>query len=128
MFYFSWKKMFNETSSVKSLLLIYEMLVMNKVPNNKFDPLYRYYGKDFSGQDFLINPYDLLEIRHRYKDKELVEYIALAARRPLADYLATGVRTLPLIHSPISQQRLNTNRLLRIEGDQIVFIYEEVLF
>lgn len=120
--------MFNETSSIKSLLLIYEMLVMNKVPANKFDPLYRFYGKDFKGQDFLLNPYDLLEVRHRYKDKELVEYIALAARRPLADYLANGVRTLPLIHSPINKDRLKHNRLLRIEDDQIIFIYEEVTF
>lgn len=128
MFYFSWKKMFNETNSIRSLLLIYEMLVKNRVPRNKFDPLYRYYTKDFSGQDFLINPHELLELRHRYTDKEIVEYIALAARRPLADYLANGIKTLPLLYSPVTQQRLINNRLLRIENNQIIFLYEEVTF
>ena len=101
MFLFNWKKIFNEAegSSVKCLEIL-DMMVYKKVPYNSYDPIYKYRNKDFSGDSFLLQPEILLENAFRYAPREVAIYVALAARRKLADYLAFGEKTLSARHAP----------------------------
>lgn len=127
MFLFSWKKIYKKSGgSVTTIYQIFEMLVKGLVPKNKYDPLYKYYDEDYSGQSFLVNPEKLLENAFRYKRKEVVEYLVLASYRPYSDYLMYGVTTLSTINSVLPIEKLKQNRLLRIENNTIHFLYEEV--
>lgn len=126
MFLFSWEKIYKKSGgSVEAVFLIFQMLVKGQVPHNKYDPIYKYYDKDYSGLSFLNNPKKLLEVSFKYKKKEVVEYIALASFRSYSDYLMHGVTTLKVINSPLPIDKLKQNRLLRIEGDTIYFIFEK---
>lgn len=100
-------------------------MLSKSMPRNRFDPAYRYYDKDFSGHSFLINPERLLFHRYKYKDKEIADYIGLASFRNLGEYRVTGKLTLDLAHSPIGQDIINNNRLLRIDESEIHFLYED---
>jgi hypothetical protein len=73
----------------------------------------------------LLHPEDLLSKRNKYKDKEIADYIGLASFRNLGEYKATGKLTLDLAHSPIGQDAINNNRLLRIDRGEIHFLYED---
>ena len=95
------------------------------LPRNKYDPVYHYYYTDFSGDSFLVNPHALLVNRNKWKDKEIADYIGLASFRNTGEYLATGKITLDLSHSPMGQDALNNNRLLRIDRGEIHFLYED---
>lgn len=126
MFLFSWKKIYKISSGqVSTTYLILKMLMKGQIPKNKYDPIYKYYGKDYSGQSFLRNTKDLLENSHKYSKKEVVEYVALASYRLYSDYLMFGTLTLPVRTSPLHLNKLKQNRLLRIEDGNIHFLYEE---
>ena len=128
MFLFSWKKIHQiSDGQVGTVFLIFSMLVRNTIPKNKYDPLYKYYGKDYLGQSFLIRPELLLENAHKYTYKEIAHYIALASFRRYSEYLANKKTTLSLLESPVGKDIINQNRLLSIdEYNQIHFLYEEV--
>jgi hypothetical protein len=101
---------------------IFTFIVLDKVPKSPGD--YRglkYYDIDFSGKSFLINPEDLLKNAKRYTKKEIVEYIILAARRPLGAYLSSLDTSLDRDLAPIN---IPKNRLIRIEDNRIYFLYE----
>lgn len=124
--FYNWKKIYRHSGgSSKRILLILEAMLQKKLPYNRFDPIYRYYYQDFSGNSFLASPEPLLRYRHKWKDKELASYIGLASFRNLGEYYATGKLTLDLSHSPIGKDAINNNRLLRIEGQDIHFYYED---
>lgn len=123
---YNWKKMYRcSGGSSKRILLILEAMLQQHIPYNRFDPIYKYYYKDFSGNSFLVNPHLLLRYRNKWKDKEIASYIGLASFRNLGDYYVTGKITLDLTHSPIGKDAINNNRLLRIEGENIHFYYED---
>ena len=126
MFLFNWKKIYNEAegSSVKCLEIL-DMMVYKKVPYNSYDPIYKYRNKSFSGDSFLLQPEILLENGFRYAPREIAIYVALAARRKLADYLAFGEKTLSARHAPQLDKLIEENRLLYITSGGIHFIYEE---
>ena len=127
MFLFSWKKIYKKSGgSVNTIFMIFEMLAKGSIPKNKYDPIYRYYDEDYSGQSFLVNIDDLLENAFRYTRKEVVEYIVLASYRPYSDYLMHGVTTLNVINSALPIDKLKQNRLLHIQDGEIHFHYEEV--
>ncbi len=124
--YYDWKKILRHAGhSSKRILLIFETMLSKSMPRNRFDPTYRYYDKDFTGRSFLLHPEDLLSHRNKYKDKEIADYIGLASFRNLGEYKATGKLTLDLAHSPIGQDIINNNRLLRIDRGDIHFLYED---
>jgi len=124
--YYDWKKILRHAGhSSKRILLIFETMLSKSMPRNRFDPSYRYYDKDFTGRSFLLHPEDLLSKRNKYKDKEIADYIGLASFRNLGEYKATGKLTLDLAHSPIGQDAINNNRLLRIDRGEIHFLYED---
>jgi hypothetical protein len=97
------------------------------LPRNRYDPLYRLQQKDFSGDSYLINAYDLLisgPIESSYK--EIADYIGLASFRKYSEYLTTNDAGLDILHSPLSEEQIKQNRLLSIENGRIRFKYEEV--
>ncbi len=126
MFLFNWKKIYKaaEGSSAACVEII-DMMYYKKIPYNAYDSLYKYRNDEFSGDSFLLQPGILLEQAFRFESKELAVYIALAARRKLADYIAFGYKTLSVRHAPQLTQLIEDNRLLYIENGQIHFIYEE---
>lgn len=126
MFLFSWKKIYKISGgSVNTIFLIFKMLVNSEIPKNKYDPIYKYYQKNYSGQSFLVSPKKLLEVAFKYKRKEVVEYIVLASYRSYTDYIMYGTLTLDVMHSPLPLNKLKNNRLLHIEDNKIHFLYEK---
>jgi hypothetical protein len=113
-------------SSSKRILLAVRSIVSNRLPKNRYDPLYPFYGIDFSGKSFIINPETLITNAFRYKPKEVAEYIALASYRSYSYYATTGDTTLDLFHSPVEQTTINSNRLLKVIDGRVHFLYEEV--
>ena len=126
MLFYSLKKIMNITGgSSKRILLAFKAHASSRLPKNRFDPLYFYHQKDFSGESFMINPHDLITYAFRWKPKEVAQYIGLASFRSYSDYSVTGDKTLDLFHSPVDQDTIQQNRLLRIVGDRVHFYYEE---
>lgn len=128
MLLFDWSKIYEASESSPAMcVLILRMLVENLVPKNKYDPIYKFYGKSFIGASFLVHPDVLLYNRFRYTNKEVAQYMALASLRSVAEYYVSGQVTLPKTQTPIDDELIKNNRLLRIDknGD-IHFLYEEV--
>lgn len=126
MLLYDWKKILRHSgSSSKRVLLVFESMLQQHIPVSRDDPTYRYYYIDFTGHSFLVDPWQLLLHKNEYTNKELAEYIGLASFRNLGEYKATGKLTLDLAHSPIRQDAINKNRLLRIDDSEIHFLYED---
>ena len=126
MLLYDWRKILRYSGgSSKRILVILKAMTQLGLPRNKYDPVYKYYYTDFSGGSFLVNPEYLLMYRYKWKDKEIADYIGLASFRNLGEYRATKKLTLDLSHSPLGLDALNNNRLLRIERDEIHFLYED---
>jgi hypothetical protein len=126
MVFYNWKKVYRKTGgSSKRIILVLQALIMNRMPQSVYDPLYKYYYDDFSGQSFLLNPHTLLSEKHKYTPKEVAQYIGLASFRNYAYYCSTKDATLDLLHSPVSEDIIKQNRLLRIENGRIHFLYEK---
>ena len=102
------------------------MLVQKQTPRNKFDPIYRYYQKDFTGTSFMLHPDVLLYYAYKYSTRDIAIYFALASLRSLPDYMVSQKLTLDLLHLPVDPESITDNRLLRIEGENVHFLYEEV--
>ena len=126
MLLYSWKKILRKSGgSSRRILTILKAMTQSEMPRHVYDPVYKYYYTDFSGDSFLVNPYALLVNRYKWKDKEIADYIGLASFRSTGEYLATGKVTLDLAHSPLGQDAINNNRLLRIDRGEIHFLYED---
>lgn len=126
MLLYSWKKILRKSGgSSKRILTILKAMTQSEMPRHVYDPVYKYYYTDFSGDSFLVNPYALLINRYKWRDKEIADYIGLASFRSAGDYMATGKVTLDLAHSPLGQDAINNNRLLRIDRGEIHFLYED---
>ena len=96
------------------------------MPENKYDPIYEFSKQNFSGESFMLHPDILLFDAYKYEYNDIAQYIALCSLRPLADYQATGKIDLDLAIADIDPELFKDNSLLRIEGDIVNFIYEEV--
>lgn len=125
---YDWKKIHTASrGKVRDIVIILNYLTFKTKPRSKSDRLYNFYGRDFSGTSYLLYPDKLLRFKHCYTLTEIAEYMALASYRNYSEYLMSGDSTLKLTHSPVSQQKINTNRLLQISGDKIHFLFEEVM-
>jgi hypothetical protein len=123
---YDWKKICKAAkNNVGHIVTIFDMITYNRRPRSLQDSRLLFYGKDFSGQSFMLNPKGLLENKHAFTYKEIAQYIALASYRNYSDYIITGDKTLSLLKSPVSQQKLTGNRLLQIDK-KIKFLFEEV--
>jgi len=127
MFLFNWNKIYNEANgSVTEVRRIFKMLVERQIPNNRYDKIYKYADKDFTGESFLLHPDVLLFNAYKYDSREICQYLALASIRSLADYLAYGTTTVDLLEVPVSHELYYDNRLLHAEDGKLHFLYEEV--
>ena len=126
MLLFDWKKVFDTAAgSIYNCNLIMEMLIRGSIPKNKYDPIYTFSQKNFSGNSFLVHPEFLLYHSHKYEQKEICMYYALASLRSLSDYYASNKTTLDPLHCPVDLDDIKDNRLLIVLEDEITFIYEE---
>jgi len=124
---FDWKKICraadNKVGNIYDILTV----ITNKTkPKSMRDRLYRYSGMDFSGHSYMLYPEKLLAFSHCYTTKEMAEYLALASYRNYSEYIMSGDCTLKLTSSPVSQTKINSNRLLQIKDGKIRFLFEEV--
>lgn len=126
MIFFDWQKILRRTGgSSKRIILVITAMTMQRLPRNLYDPLYKYYYDDFTGESFLIQPETLLMKASGYRPKEVAEYVGLASYRNYAHYSITKDATLDLLHSPLSEDTINKNRLLRIEDGRVHFLFEK---
>lgn len=124
MIFFDWKKLYRESKKDPKRIILGLRVLNGEVPRNRFDPLYHFYIKDFSGQSFLVNLDTLLEETAYYKAKEIAEYVGLASFRNYSYYAMTGDATLDLLHSPVQQDTITNNRLLAIRDGRVHFLFE----
>jgi hypothetical protein len=123
---YNWEKIFRETNGDStSILTIVHLLTYKRIPASKKDKTYKYFGKSFVGDSFLLNPRQLLAERKNYSNKEAAEYIAVASYRNYFNYNRTGETTLELIHLPVDTTIVNRNRMLRVENGLVHFLFED---
>ena len=123
---YNWEKIFRETNGDStSILTIVHLLTYKRIPASKKDRTYKYFGKSFVGDSFLLNPRQLLAERKNYSNKEAAEYIAVASYRNYFNYNRTGETTLELIHLPVETTIVNRNRMLRVENGLVHFLFED---
>ena len=126
MLFYSLRKILNKTGqSSKSVLMAFKAHASSRLPKNRFDPLYSYAQADFSGDSFMLNPHELINYAFRWTPKEVAQYIGLASFRNYGHYSVTGDKSLDLFHSPVDQDTIQQNRLLRIVDGRVHFYYEE---
>ena len=128
MLLYDWKKIFTIANGEPSgIFTIFEMLVKNSIPKNKYDPIYKFYEVNFSGESFLVHPDVLLYNSFRHSRRDIAIYLAFASMRSLGEYFASGDITLDLLEMPLDPfQHLESDRLLYMEEDKLHFLYEEV--
>lgn len=129
MFLFDWVKIYDASQgNVVEIVRIFRMIVEKQLPKNKYDPIYRYSQKDFSGISFMLHPDVLLYHSFKYKYREVAQYISLCALRSSADFISTQDPSLDVVLMPgLSPEKIiENNRLLEIDDDKVYFRYEEV--
>ena len=128
MLLYDWKKIFTIANGEPSgIFTIFEMLVKQSIPKNKYDPTYKFYEVNFSGESFLLHPDVLLYNSFRHSRRDIAIYLAFASMRSLGEYFASGDITLDLLEMPLDPfQHLESDRLLYMEDDKLHFLYEEV--
>ena len=128
MLLYDWKKIFTITNGEPSgIFTIFEMLVKNSIPKNKYDPIYKFYETNFAGDSFLVHPDVLLYNSFRHSRRDIAIYLAFASMRSLGEYFASGDITLDLLELPLDPfQHLESDRLLYMQDDKLHFLYEEV--
>ena len=129
MFLFDWQKIYDASKgNVVEIVRIFRMIVEKQIPKNKYDPIFRYSQKDFSGISFMLHPDVLLHHSFKYKYREVAQYISLCALRSAADFISTQDPSLEMVLMPgLSPEKvIENNRLLEIDEDRVYFRYEEV--
>jgi len=129
MLLFNWKKIYDAAGgSTTEAFRIFEMLTKNKIPNNRYDKIYKYCNTDFRGRSFFIHPDVLLFNSFRYSHREIAVYLSMASLRKLPHWIATKDTTLDLLHVPdedVVLESIYESRLLYIEDRKLHFVYEE---
>ena len=127
MIQYNWIKIKEATNGISTeVLLVIHTLTYNLTPKNYRDPLYKYWNKNWFGFSFLVNPEAIFEHRPEYSEREWIEYITLASYRNVNLFNDNGETTLDLKHSPVREDIIKNNRLLKVENNKIRFRYEEV--
>jgi hypothetical protein len=121
MILFDWKKAKQKARNNKDIILIISAITWpNALPSRKARSVNRFFDYQFPGMSFLIDPESLLQER-ALKNSEIVEYITLAARRPLSEYLYSGKTSLDCRLAPFIP---TDNKLLTTKNSQIYFAFE----
>jgi|TARA_B100001094_G_scaffold322191_2_gene371120 hypothetical protein len=124
---YNWKKIAKDSNNkVSDILLIVWYITYEYPPTSKRDRLFKFYGKDYSGDSFLLNPEFIYKHRKSASDSEWAEYIAVASYRSYNEYLTTNKLTIELAQLPKAVQNIiKMNRLLKVEDDKVYFQYEK---
>jgi len=123
MIFFNRDKMTRANSSEELSHILY-YITYRPVPQRPYLIRWlRYQTIDWSGESFLLNPEELLDNWHKFGEKELMQYVFVAARRKYTDYKLFGITTLETDN--VNTEVLENNRLLTITGNKIYFKYEE---
>lgn len=127
MIMFDWKKIYKQSRGNCSVVVnLIEYITYKPFPNTKQHRAYSWQEEDWSGSSFMIKPELFLYHRRKYKEKELAQYVGIAALRNISDFIMLGKTTLDLTLSPVSQATIKDNRLLTIKDDEIYLKWEEV--
>jgi len=129
MFFYDWPKIYNASQgSVIEIVRIFRMIVEKQIPKNKYDSIYRYSQKNFSGISFMLHPDVLLYHSFKYKYREIAQYISLCALRSSADFISTQDPSLDVILLPglNPEKIIENNRLLMLDENKVYIRYEEV--
>lgn len=130
MLLYDWGKIFTTAEgNPRTCLQIVKMMTYKEVPKNRYDPIYRFAEKDFSGSSFLVHPDLLVYNAYRYYSRDVAIYLAMASLRSFAEYRITGATTVDIINCPLNPfEHLEDpqSRLFYIEDDKLHFLYEEV--
>jgi hypothetical protein len=125
---YNWERIMKlSNGKISNIITILRMLTYNQIPKNYYDDCYKYYGKNLTGNSFILNPKRLLEIGRTYSDREVVEYAGVASFRSLAYYHQTKDTTLDLMHLDVSEDIIYNNRLLDIKANRVHFLFEKPL-
>jgi hypothetical protein len=127
MLFYDWEKIFEASEgNPHTMYMIFRMMYLKEIPDNRYDKLYKYSTKNYSGSSFLLHPDVLLYNAYKHSYREIGQYLALASLRPYVDYLTTGELTLDLAICEIPVELFNDNSLLCVENSKVHFLYEEV--
>jgi hypothetical protein len=127
MFLFDWKKVYDAADgNIYECNLIMEMLIKKSIPENRYDPIYKFFDMDFRGHSFILHPDILLYHAYKYLIRDVTVYYALASLRSLPEYFISHKITLDRLHLPVELDTIKDNRLLTVDYDSIHFLYEEV--
>jgi len=127
MILFDWKKIYRQSRGNCSVVVnLIEYITYKPFPPNKQHRAYAWQEEDWSGISFMVKPELFLHHRRQYKEKELAQYVGIAALRNLSDYIMLGKTTLDLTLSPVGEAALKNNRLLTIVDNEIYLKWEEV--
>lgn len=127
MLLYNWHLIFKEADG--SLSKAYDLILFvlrNELPRNCFSKYYKYHKVSYfrKGKSFLINPEDLLKATRRVEPRHIVNYVALAARRNIANYIVDGTISLDINQLP-SETEIN-NPLLYVRNGKVHFLFEEI--
>jgi len=118
---YSWKKIYKKTGRSSKAIVEAFRIHVTKRTRDKYN---KYLWADFTGDSYMLNPYELLTFSFKYTAKQLAQYIILASYRNYIDYKLLRDKTLDIRLSPITKKQLLKNPLLTIENNKIHFYYE----
>ena len=124
---YNWKKILKDSNNkVSDILLVVWYVTYVYPPTSKRDRLFKFYGKDYSGDSFLIFPEGIYKYRKSASDSELAAYIGIASYRSYNEYLINNKLTIEVERVPKRLQPIILkNRLLKIEDGIVHFLYEK---
>ncbi len=127
MIFYNWEKVValsnGNIKNIVRLMVIYTYGI--KMPK-KNKSISRFYGKDITGDSFLLNPKELFKNKLQVTLEQMVAYMELASYRNYLDYKWQGITTLPHRYTEITRQDIEDNPLLELDGqDNINFKLEE---
>ena len=87
MLLYDWNKIFEVADgNTFTIFMIFKMITANIVPESKYDPIFEFSKKSFTGESFMVHPDILLFNAYKYEYREIAQYIALCSLRPILDY------------------------------------------
>ena len=124
---YNWKKILKDSNNkVSDILLVVWYVTYGYPPTSKRDRLFKFYGKDYSGDSFLIFPEGIYKYRKTASDSEWAAYIGIASYRSYNEYLINKKLIIEVEGVPKRLQPIILkNRLLKIEDGLVHFLYEK---
>jgi hypothetical protein len=124
---YNWKKILKDSNNkVSDILLIAWYVTYGYPPTSKRDRLFKFYGKNYLGDSFLLYPEGIYKYRKTASDSEWAAYIGIASYRSYNEYLINNKLTIEVERVPKRLQPIILkNRLLTVEDGIVHFLYEK---